>query len=132
MSIHTIDFCKMELLDARRIISLHVFMDVFVLNPVLAVLEVVLERQLLLSYPTQSMSQEGLLLLNPLILWPCYHLLFSKLTLYYWKIAVGVVANAVVLYMFVSTCAFLLGFAERPIFFDLLSFLSCQILHWCP
>jgi hypothetical protein len=108
-------------------------MDMFVLNPILAVLEVFLERQLSLWYPTQSVTtQWGFFLLNLVVLWPFYHLLFAKLTLYYWKIAVGVVANDIILNLFVSTCAFLLGFTQRPIFLVLLSFLACQMLHWCP
>ena len=108
---------------ARARILLDAWLDLVLLNPILALFDLCVQWlfRLLPTYPAQT----SLWFLNSMVLLLVgYHLLFSKLRLYYWKIAVIVVVDGFLLQQMASLFAFLLGFAEPPILYYLLSFLS--------
>lgn len=105
--------------------------EMLVLSPVLAGSEVAIECVLSRWYPTQSTTQAWLLPLYLLILLSCYHLVWYKLRFYYLRIAALVAAYFVFFQQLFSWVAFLHGCPQRPIFFELLAFLSCQVLHLC-
>jgi hypothetical protein len=124
-------FCQIELLEARRRILIEASIELLVFSPVLAASEVVIECTLRRWYPMQSTTQAWLFFTYLLILLSCYHLVFYKLRFYYLRIAVLIVAYGVILQQFFSWVASLIGCAQRPIFLELLAFLSCRILNWC-
>lgn len=124
-------FGKMNLIGAGRIrVLYHALMHICVVNPVLALSEVAIES-LLWHWNLVQFATQGPLLLTYVILLACYHLLISKLQFYYWQVAILVVAFFVVEQQVVASFAFFLGFAPEPIFFDLFSFLACQISRMC-
>jgi hypothetical protein len=113
---------------ARARIFFDAWLDMVLLNPILAVFDLCVQWLSRFLLPTYS-AQTSLWFLNSMVLLLVgYHLLFSKLRLYYWKIVVIVVVDGFLLQQIASLFAFSLGFAESPILYDLLLFLSHHIM----
>jgi hypothetical protein len=109
-----------------------IILETVVVNTLLAVSEVGIEMLISRWYPVQPTSQAGFFLVYAPILFICDHFLFTLLHVHYLRITIGITAIGLVEQQVIASIAFHYGFVGPPIFCELLSFLSCQILHWCP
>jgi hypothetical protein len=132
MSIHTTDFYETKLLQPKQHLMIAIYLETLVTNPLLAVSEVGIEALFSRWYPMQPTSQAAFFLLYTPILFFFDHFLFTKFQVYSLRIAMVIAAFGLVEQQVVAWIAFHYGFVGPPIFWVLFSFLSCQILHWCP